>query len=233
MKPTRSEIESGQRVLRSTGWLSQCEEPFRKTLLAESQWFRVEQGYPIARGGDVIGGMHGVADGYVGLVPEIATPDAGLIHVDRAPFWFGLQPFVLGSGRQVTVTARTPCIVAHVSQQALTGILKRHPEGWRMLLMQSVTQTYVAIQAVADLLLADRHRRLGAVLLRLAGARNPGSAAHPVQCSHEELAAMCNLSRSSVASVLRLFNKDGLVEVAYRSIKIRDTDRLRLMVDAC
>ncbi len=36
------------------------------------------------------GGMHGVAAGNVGLVPAIATPDAGLIHVDRAPFWFGL-----------------------------------------------------------------------------------------------------------------------------------------------
>jgi CRP/FNR family cyclic AMP-dependent transcriptional regulator len=233
MKLSRSEIESGRRVLRSSGWLSQCEEPFCKTLLAESQWFRVEQGYAIARGGDVIGGMHGVAHGYVGLVPAISTPDAGLIHVDRAPFWFGLQPFVLGSGRQVTVMARTPCIVAHVSQQALTAILKRHPEGWRMLLMQSVAQTYVAIQAMADLLLTDRHRRFGAVLLRLAGARNPGSAGHPVQCSHEELAEMCNLSRSSIASVLRVFEKEGLVEVAYRSIKICDPNRLRLIVDAC
>lgn len=233
MKLTKSEIETGQRALRSTGWLSRCEDPFRETLLAESQWFRIDQGYPIARGGDVTGGMHGVADGDVGLVPAIATPDAGLIHVDRAPFWFGLQPFVFGTGRQVTVVARTSCLVAHVSQPVLAAILKRHPEGWRMLLMQSVAQTGVAIQAVADLLLADRHRRLGAVLLRLAGARNAGSAAHPVLCSHEELAAMCNLSRSSVAGVLRLFQKDGLVEVAYRSIRLRDPDRLRLMVDAC
>ena len=233
MKPTRSEIETGQLALRSTGWLSQCEDPFRETLLAESHWFRIDQGYPIARGGDVIGGIHGVADGDVGLVPAIAAPDAGLIHVDRAPFWFGLQPFVFGTGRQVTVMARTSCLVAHVSQTVLAAILKRHPEGWRMLLMQSVAQTGVAIQAVADLLLADRHRRLGAVLLRLAGARNAGSTAHPVLCSHEELAAMCNLSRSSVAGVLRLFQKDGLVEVAYRSIRLRDPDGLRLMVDAC
>jgi CRP/FNR family transcriptional regulator, cyclic AMP receptor protein len=233
MKLSRSEIESGQRVLRSSGWLSQCEEPFRAAILAESQWFRVDQAYHIARGGDETGGMYGVADGYVGLVPAIATPDAGLIHVDRAPFWFGLQPFVLGTGRQVTVVARTSCIVAHVSQQELTAILKRHPEGWRMLLMQCVVQTGVAVQSMADLLLADRHRRFGAVLLRLAGARNPGSAVHPVQCSHEELAEMCNLSRSSIASVLRVFEKEGLVEVAYRSIKIRDPDRLRLMVDAC
>jgi CRP-like cAMP-binding protein len=233
MKLPRSEIERGQYLLRSKGWLSQCEEPFRETILAESQWFRVEQGYPIARGGDVIGGMHGVADGHVGLVPAISTPDAGLIHLDHAPFWFGLQPFVLGSGRQVTVMARSSCIVAHVSQQALAAILKRHPDGWRMLLMQSVAQTGVAIQAVADLLLPDRHRRLGAVLLRLAGARNAGSNAHPVLCSHEELAAMSNLSRSSVASVLRLFEKGGWVEVSYRSITVRDPQRLRLMVDAC
>jgi len=233
MKLPRSQIERGQRVLRSNGWLSECDEPFRETLLAESQWFHAERNYPIARGGDVTGGMYGIADGHIGLVPAIATPDAGLIHVDCAPFWFGLQPFVLGSGRQVTVVARTHCIIAHVSQQALNHILKRHPEGWRMLLMQSVAQTGLAIQAVADLLLADRHRRFCAVLLRLAGARNPGSAAHPVPCSHEELAEMCNLSRSSVGNVLKLLEKDGLVEVAYRSIRIHDPDRLRLMVDAC
>jgi CRP-like cAMP-binding protein len=234
MKLTRSEIESGQRVLQSIGWLSHCEETFREIIIAECQWARVEHGYPIARGGDVTGGIYGVADGYIGLVPAIATPDAGLIHVAHAPFWFGLQPFVGSTGRQVTVLARTPCIVAHVNQQALSAVLKRHPEGWRMLLMQSVAQTGAAIQAMADLLLADRYRRLGAVLLRLAGARDPGSPAHPVQCSHEELSAMCNLSRSSVAGVLKQFEKDGLVVVAYRSIKVRDPERLRLMVDdAC
>lgn len=233
MKLPKSEIEDGKELLRSAGWLSRCPEPFREAVLSESQWLRVEQDLPIARGGDVVGGMYGLAQGMVGIIPAIAATDAGLIHIERAPFWFGLQPFVSGEGRQITALARSQCLVVHTSQALLTQIVARHPDGWRMLLMQVTALTALAIQSATDLLLADRHRRCGAVLLRLAGARNPGAAPHDIHCTHEELASMCNLSRTSISGVLKRFQEQHLVELGYRCIRLPDAERLRVIVDAC
>jgi len=232
MKVPHDEVEDAKAKLRAAGWLSQCPAPFQDSILAQSQWLLVEPSLPIARGGDVVGGMFGIAKGEVGLVPAFSTPDAGLIHIDSSPFWFGIQPFLTGKGRQVTAVARTPCLVAHVTQSTLTSILQQHPEGWRFLLTQSVAQTGIAIQAMGDLLLADRFRRCGAVLLRLAGARNPNATPRDIHCSHDELAAMCNLSRSSLSGVLTLFETQGLTENGYRNLRILDSDRMREMVDA-
>lgn len=233
MRPSVEEIQRAKGRLRDVGWLSQCGQPFRDSMLSESHWIRISPGVPIALGAEVIGGMYGVAEGEFGLVPAYSTPDAGLIHIGRGPFWFGIQPFLTGTGRQVTAVARTSCVVAHVNQAALASILQKHPDGWRFLLKESVAQTAMAVQTIGDLLLADRFRRCGAVLLRLAGARNPNSVPNEVHCSHEELAAMCNLSRSSISSALKLFRKQKLIKGAYRSISIRDADRMRQMVDAC
>ena len=232
MKPSASDIQNAKATLRSSGWLSRCPQPFADEVLAQSHWMRVAPGDPIARGGEADGAMFGVATGGVGIIPAVAATDVGLIHIAPAPFWFGLQPFVDGQGRQITVLARTMCLVAHLTKPALVHILTKHPEGWRMLLMQVTELTQLALQGVSDLLLADRHRRCGAVLLRLAGARNAGAAAGEVLCSHEELGAMCSLSRASVNGVLRDFEAQHLIALGYRTIRITDADRLRLLVDA-
>lgn len=232
MKLTAIDIQQAKAVLQTEGWLSCCPRPFAEAVLARSQWMTVEVDSPIARGGEAEGGMFGVAQGAVGIIPAIAAADAGLIHIATAPFWFGLQPFVDGTGRQITVLARKKCTVAHLTTATLGEILDRHPEGWRMLLLQVTELTALAVQGVSDLLLTDRHRRCGAALLRLASARNAGCVPREIHCTHDELGAMCNLSRVSVHGVLRQFEVQRMIELGYRVIRIIDIDRLRQFVDA-
>jgi CRP-like cAMP-binding protein len=231
MKLARSEIESCKSLLRSKGWLSGVEPGFREALLSECQWMRVEPAATIARGGETEGALTAVARGDVGIYPVVAAPEAGILHIDRAPFWFGLQPFISGEGRHVTVMARSGCIVASVGQAALERILANHPAGWKMLLIYVGAVFRTTLQATSDLLLPDRDRLCAAVLLRIAGARNAGQDAHPVHCSHEELAAMCNVSRQTIAGVLKRLESRGEVELGYRSIALPRPDSLRRYVD--
>ena len=200
MKLSKAEIEDGKSLLRSQGWLISVEPSFREALLSECQWSKVVPRMPVSLGGETTGGMYGVASGTVGIIPAVATPDAGLIHIDRAPFWYGLQPFMSGEGRHITVMARSECVIAHVSKMSLNRILASDSAGWQMLLMHLGELFRISIQTAADLLLPERDRRCAAVLLRIAGARSAGSTAHTVHCSHEELAAMCNLSRQTIAA---------------------------------
>ncbi len=231
MKLSKAEIEDGKSLLRSQGWLSSVEPSFREALLSECQWSKVVPRMPVSLGGETTGGMYGVASGTVGIIPAVATPDAGLIHIDRAPFWYGLQPFMSGEGRNITVMARSECVIAHVSKMSLNRILASDSAGWQMLLMHLGELFRMSIQAAADLLLPERDRRCAAVLLRIAGARSAGSTAHTVHCSHEELAAMCNLSRQTIADVLRRLEMRGEAELGYRAIRLINPDSLRRIVD--
>ena len=231
MKLSKAEIEDGKSLLRSQGWLSSVEPSFREALLSECQWSKVVPRMPVSLGGETTGGMYGVASGTVGIIPAVATPDAGLIHIDRAPFWYGLQPFMSGEGRNITVMARSECVIAHVPKVSLNRILASDSAGWQMLLMHLGELFRMSIQAAADLLLPERDRRCAAVLLRIAGARSAGSTAHTVHCSHEELAAMCNLSRQTIADVLRRLEMRGEAELGYRAIRLINPDSLRRIVD--
>lgn len=231
MKPSKAEIDRGMTLLRTSGWLATAEPSFREALLAECQWSRVEQGAPVARGGETGSGLIGVAAGEVGIYPVVAAPEAGLIHIDRAAFWFGMQPFISGEGRNITVMARSPCIVAHVPPQPLERLLAAHPVGWQMLLRQVTVLLRITLQAAADLLLPERNRRCAAVLLRISGARDQGQAAHPVHCSHEELGGMCNLSRQTISDVLKDLERQGELELGYRTIRLLDPESLRRFVD--
>ena len=231
MKLSKAEIEDGKSLLRSQGWLISVEPSFREALLSECQWSKVVPRMPVSLGGETTGGMYGVASGTVGIIPAVATPDAGLIHIDRAPFWYGLQPFMSGEGRNITVMARSECVIAHVSKMSLNRIVASDSAGWQMLLMHLGELFRMSIQAAADLLLPERDRRCAAVLLRIAGARSAGSTAHTVHCSHEELAAMCNLSRQTIADVLRRLEMRGEAELGYRAIRLINPDSLRRIVD--
>jgi CRP/FNR family cyclic AMP-dependent transcriptional regulator len=232
MKPDAIEIQKASASICTKGWLTQCPKTFSNAILAKSQWIAVDADQPIALGDEADGGLFGVAEGTVGIIPTIAAADVGLIHIAPAPFWFGLQPFVNGEGRMITVQARKRCVVAHLTKPALAQILKEHPEGWRMLLMCVTQMTALAVQGASDHLLPDQYRRCGALLLRLAGTRKPGAIAQDVECSQDELAAMCNLSRASVSKVLGHFEEQRMLEVGYRRFRIIDANRLRHMVDA-
>jgi CRP/FNR family transcriptional regulator, cyclic AMP receptor protein len=231
MKLTKAGIEDGKSLLRSQGWLSTVDPSFREAFLAECQWSKVEPRMAVSLGGETENAIYGVAQGEVGIIPVVAAPDAGLVHIDRAPFWYGLQPFMSGEGRHITVVARSECVVLHVGKPALNRVLANHPVGWQMLLMHLGVLFRTTLQATADLLIPDRDRRCAAVLLRIAGARSAGSPAHAVHCSHEELAAMCNLSRQTIAAVLRQLEEQGHAELGYRSIRLLDPERLRRDVD--
>lgn len=231
MKLSKAEIEEGRVTIRQQGWLVDVEPSFREAFLSECQWSKVAARMPVSLGGETEGGMYGVARGSIGIIPVVAAPDAGLIHIDRAPFWYGLQPFISGEGRHITVVARSDCVVAHVSKTALHRILASHPAGWQMLLLHLGVLFRSTLQATADLLIPDRDRRCGAVLLRLAGARSAGQPALTISCSHEELASMCNLSRQTIAGALKRLEAQGEAELGYRSIRLLRPDALRRFVD--
>ena len=181
-------------------------------------------------GGDREGGILGLAEGSVSVSSSSGAADVAPIHIVRPPFWFGLNPIVAGAARNVTVTARSECLVAQVSQHALVAILAERPEYWRLTGQLLVDTVAIAVQAVDDLMLRDNRRRCIAVLLRIADCRNSGDVAVEADIGQEELAAMANLSRQTVGPILHELARAGVISLGYRSIVLQNPAALRNIV---
>jgi CRP-like cAMP-binding protein len=103
----------------------------------------------------------------------------------------------------------------------------RDPEldPWRQFARLLVGESNLVTQAAMDLMIRDPRARCAAVVLRLSGIQRGGRSLDlqpEIDISQEELAAMCNLSRNAVGTILRNLAKAGVLEPRYKCIKLLD-----------
>lgn len=218
--------------MRRGGWLSRAPAAFQDAILARCQWSRIGAGTALTHGGDREGGMYGIASGAVDVTPAVGPADLPIINIARAPYWFGILPVALGAPRAVGITTREPCDVALVPRAALAALLSAQPEWWQLLTAQALEHFNIAAQCAADLLIPDSRRRCIAVLLRAAGQRGGDAPGNDAGVSQNELAAMANMSRQTTGNILRGLAAEGLVDLGYRSIVLRDVAALKALLDA-
>jgi CRP-like cAMP-binding protein len=212
-------------------WFSGLAPGFRTALVDGAIWQTLMSGEALSHGGDTSGGILGLAEGIANVQPAVGPPDAGIIHLFRAPIWFGLMPLSQGRPRAVSMVAQTQCRVARVPQSRVAAILAGNPAWWQHMYDLALTHFLVATQTAADLHIADSRRRLCAVLLRVA---NPGEKGGKpvVVASQQELATMSNMSRQTARQVLGGLVDDGLITLTYRGVTLNAPDRLRWIVEA-
>jgi CRP-like cAMP-binding protein len=155
-----------------------------------------------------------------------------VIHIARAPCWFGAGPLSSGGGWVASVTARTPCIVATVAHDQVRRLLAQEPGWWRYIALHIQELFAATLQALCDAYIRNGEARCAAVLLRLSQWPGQTGAPAPIACTQAELAAMCAMSRQSLVAVLDQLESQRLIERGYRSITVRDTEALRAFVAA-
>jgi CRP/FNR family transcriptional regulator, cyclic AMP receptor protein len=230
-----TEIATLTDTLAKRGWLSRTPPEFREAFLAHCQWRRIEAGRTIQHAGETGIGLSGVARGSITLTTALGAPDTPMTHIAHAGQWFGFVTLFPGSRmRQVSVVARSEVMLAHMTHAALDGLVGSHPDWWRHIGVLGIDYGNTAINIAADLMIRDSRRRCLAALLRLADCRFDGP---PTPCSveapvsQEELAAIVNLSRSSIGTILQPLEKTGTITLGYRSIVVHDPAALRAVVD--
>lgn len=212
------------------GWLRDVPPLLRDWLLAECSWRRFAPGESLAREGDPVGGLYGIATGSFVFETSLATGDVAQLDVMHAPFWFLGRSMLPGDGRLVTTIARTELVACYVPQGVLWRFLGEHPD-LRPHITRVVAETLeCTLAALADALIPDNRQRAIATLLRIAGRQSGGDTPAVVPVGQDELAALCNLSRQTVGDVLRSLAADGAVRLGYRRITVENPARLRALL---
>ena len=230
----KGEIDADTAFLLHNGWLSHVPPEFGAAFLAHAHWRNVPAGESISHAGDQSKTIMGVSRGVVSIFTALSAPDAPIVTIGHPGIWFGYVPMFSKLARGVSVAARSDVRLVYIAQSEVEVLLSQRPEWWRHFAALGVLYGHTALNVAADLMIRDSKRRCIAAILRLADCRfvdRPGGRPIEAPLSQEELAAMSNLSHTSVSTIVRELEETGLIALGYRTIVLVDTDRLRAIVD--
>lgn len=216
------DILDARTALARRGWLSRTPAAFRDAVLSQTSLRSFGAGTTIYSEGDPSDGLWGLAEGTIGLELAGERRSPSFAYLSGRGFWIGAQTLIMGPGRQVGLVALRPCRMLYLSGAAFHAIAQKDAEAWRWLAALPLIQNAVAFGVLDDLLIRESDRRCAAILLRLAGCRGPFAQDEPddIYATQEQLAEICNLSRTSLGEVLRAFDRQGFISRRYGRIVI-------------
>lgn len=225
--------EAACEIVRNRGWLRHTPMSFRNAVLERCRLERFAAGTPVYSLGDEPGGMYGVVTGALGI--SVAPGDHGpyTAHLAMSGAWFGEAAAFTRQPRRVGLTATRDTELLHLPLHAIDEIVRRDPGAWRFFGLVTIRQLDAAIGGSDDLMTRDHFKRFVAVLLRFANCRyaSPRNGLPiEIDISHDDLAHMANVARTTAGSILRKLEADGLLALSYRCIRILAPDALRKML---
>jgi CRP-like cAMP-binding protein len=226
------EIPMAERVAlltRSEGWFGRAPRDFQKAILSRCEWSVCAAGQPVYQTADERADLVAVVDGTVEVYSRFGIGDNPLLHLAHEGFWASYGSVISGEAPRATIVARVDTMIARVRRRTMHELLAARPEWWRVLATAVMDYGDTAIAAMADLLIQDNARRCACTVLRITGLRPPRRARadrRDVMVTQSELAAMVNLSRTTLVPILHQFERDGLIEQGYRELRVVDPDAL-------
>jgi CRP-like cAMP-binding protein len=233
-KGPSTEREAGIEFLSNNGWLSHTQEAFAQRFMEHCHWRSVKAGTALSHAGDKDRGMMGIASGVATVTSALSAPDTPVITIAHPGIWFGFVPMFSNFARVVSLVARTDMRLAVISEREIERAVESHPAWWRHFGALGIIYGNTAMSAMSDLMIRDSKRRCIATILRIGNCRFedcPEGLPADVPLSQEELAAMSNLSRTSVSRILRDLEDEGFITLGYRGIILHDAATLRNIVD--
>lgn len=224
--------EAPLRVQR-VGWFSRIPSAQQAALLAVARIRHHAAGAVLFAVGDEPGGLYGVEAGCLAIeaAQSDCPPQKGfLVHPG---VWIGEGPVAGLDKRLIGAWVTRPSTVISIEVAAFRRLAARTPELWRQIALLSLESTARAIGLAQDLMLRGSRERLAALLARLGGLRE----AYPpdpavVDATQTELAAIANLSRGMVSTLLAEMERDGLVRLRRAGVELVEPRRLLLNAQA-
>ncbi|UFX44458.1 Crp/Fnr family transcriptional regulator [Bradyrhizobium sp. 41S5] len=221
------EKDAAHQIALDAGWLRRTPPPFQRAVLERCRLEQFAAGTPVYSVGDEPGGMFGIVSGCLGV--SVAPRESGpyLAHLALPGTWFGEAAAFTRQPRRVGLIASRDSELLHLSLRAIDDIVRRDPVAWRYFGLITIDHLAVAVAGSDALMIRDHFKRFIAVLLRLGNTRPQNGEPIQVDVSHEDLAHMANVARTTAGAILRKLEVEGHVVLAYRRIKILAPDALR------
>jgi len=212
------------------GWFGSAAPEFQQAVLSRSGWRKVKAGQAIYNASDAQTDPCGIVEGTVEIYSRYGAGDNPMLHLSHEGSWIGYGAAVRGQPLRVTTVARSDVLLACVPWRAMQELLLGRPEWWQFIARACLEYGDISITGYADSMIQDSDRRCACTLLRIAGLSFPRRSRPErrlVPITQDELATLINVSRTTLLQILRRFEERGLVEQAYRALRVVDTAGLK------
>ena len=217
------------RFLSAGEWYGGLPGPLQELILARSVVRKYAKGQMISLEASAPKGLYAVLDGMVHCVREVGDGEEALIHVCEPGFWFAEYAALTGKATIGAFLAHTPARVLLLPKVQLDRIVAEEPryyEAFARLALDRYAVLVRMLTEVRDLTPEARLRGRLVLLAQMRAKERPQSGAVSLAVSQADLARMVGISRQTLNTLLGSLSKAGLIEVAFRRIRVLDAARL-------
>ncbi len=214
-------------------WFRTLPPEIAAALVAAASVAEVPEGAAVHHQGDGADALYAVLAGGV-KVSSVSAEGRECVFRHLLPGdWFGEIGVLDGGGRTHDAVAVAPTRLLVVPPRRLAEVLERHPLLYRFLALLLCRVVRTAFTMLADATLLSLDARLAKRLVSFAEAEaRAGAEETVVRLTQEQLAALCGASRQAVNRRLAAWQAEGVIELGYGAIRVRDGAALRRCADA-
>jgi CRP-like cAMP-binding protein len=215
--------------LRADLWFGRLPPALSARLLEVAELRQLHDKQPLFRRGDACSGLYGLLSGAMRVSGLTEAGKEAILTMLQPLSWFGEIGLFDGMPRTHDVVAEGPVTVLHLPQFELMTIVGDNPLYWRELGLLMALKLRLAFIGMEDMALLPAEARMARrlVFLAHAGAEPRDVASHHIGVNQEQLALMLALSRQTANKILKSFEQEGAVRVAYGRIEVLDLSRLK------
>lgn len=220
-------------LLRKDPWFGSLPQTLEDALLARATPRRFPHGAQIFFRGDPSDGLYAVLEGSLRVSGVTEAGKEAILTMVESPSWFGEISLFDQLPRTHNVTTEGATRLLHVPQVELEALLDREPRHWREFGRLMALRVRLAFIGIEDLALLPAESRLARRLLLLSQSSpaTTGQSSCVVPISQAQLGMMLSLSRQTTNQVLQGLQDQGIVQVAYGRIEVKDLSRLIEVAD--
>lgn len=208
-------------ILEADRWFGQIPSQRGALLLSEAQVRVVASDTLLYGAGDPSNGLWAVLDGQVQLKGYPAAGLELLLPILSPGTWFGETSTLDGLPRPTDAIVLESARVVHLPMAGVARAAAAAPELYRDLGVLACQHQRVALGFIAQTVAHPVRVRLA---LLLAGQLQDGRAV--LKMRQEDLAMLVGVSRQTLNRHLNALARDGIINLAYAEITVRDLTRL-------
>lgn len=212
------------KILEERGWLAELTPDVRARLRGVAEVRTYRRGERLYGYGEPANGVYGIARGALDISIPRQDSQEIVVHQTQTGFWVGDLALFSGLPRLVTATASTETVAAYLSKVRLARLLEQYPEMIAHFYVLSHRNVATTLQLIANLSIPRAEARIALRLLIYDQRQKHGQ--DWIAVSQEKLAELTALSVPTVRRALRTLVENGLVELGYGRVRIRERERL-------
>ena len=210
------------------GWLANQPADFRAHLLAQARLKILQPGSWLFENGAPLHSLIGLVSGSVEVWLNHPQLNPHAFHIGTGGAWFGEHIAFGMKSWKMSAQAKAETCVAFVPLREIKNMIHENPIYLKYFGLLSHLHMRECSKTIVELIQQDSFSKVCARLMTLGATRvrECGHGTIEIPMTHDELAALCGVSRRTLGRIFVELKQMGTIEVGYSTITILDLDRL-------